>query len=347
MGISKKNCPKVIVLPHPFQSSQISNLIIRAWNQKFKGELPGCTVILDAKRSSNIISYFFETHSQALESLPYSDKKLDYLYKEFGITHIVVPFYRFSRGSIKTKTKIYSTSLFRDRVPEIDLFEDVYIDIRKKNIKTPKKPKNGVLSFFSRLLPNSVSLLAGSRRPSNTKEEKDIYNEESWETSSAPISPKFINLLPPLLLDNGASKLYFSSTIDYSADRITFVLSEKKDPSKKINYSLRYNRIIPSISMMYAKESLLGQFNIGLGAGLIIYDYKDSLEKRGSGAVLGTRIILNYRAFFTKNMFFHISMDSLLPNKAFISNDYFKISSDIGVFMGVGYYFNIWYDYHT
>lgn len=150
-----------------------------------------------------------------------------------------------------------------------------------------------------------------------------------------------------MLLDNGASKLYFSSTIDYSADRITFVLSEKKDPSKKINYSLRYNRIIPSISMMYAKESLLGQFNIGLGAGLIIYDYKDSLEKRGSGAVLGTRIILDYRAFFTKNMFFHISMDSLLPNKAFISNDYFKISSDIGVFMGVGYYFNIWYDYHT
>jgi hypothetical protein len=147
VGNSKQGCPKVIVLPDPFQSSQISDLIIRAWNQKFKGELPPCTIILDAKRSSRIISYFFETHSQALESLPYSQEKLDYLFKEFGITHIAIPSYSFSNGSIKTKTKIYSTALLGEGVPEIDLLEGVEIDIKDKNIKKPiLMPKK--VSFF-------------------------------------------------------------------------------------------------------------------------------------------------------------------------------------------------------
>lgn len=339
------DCIKIAVLPKPYKFSQMSDFITKLWRSRAQKALPRCAKIMNYSESSKAFSYLFKNDKQALEAIPFTYDKLNYLKEEFGITHIAVPHYNYSKYFVKFKTEIYVINGFYNIPAKLRPLMTPYTQKIPPNIIFSNTFRSQGSQYLANLLlPNSVAIGISNRTPSN-QNEKEKYDtiETEYGQEILPFNLKTGSILPPRFLDDGDATFYLTSNFSISNSQISYILAEKENPTQTFNYRLTYLRFIPTISLMFAIESAIGQFQIGLGAGLIFYNYKDNLNNMGSGIVSANHFPVAYQAFLSQNLFFEISVELTYPHQRFISNEVFNLDGDFGATIGFGYYINQFY----
>lgn len=347
-------CKKIVILPPESFDEKASDYVIETWRKLATGKklLRPCDVIIDMKKAKATFKFMNISHSSPVGAGQLSTRQRSTLLTSFQATHLLSLDFTYSFDTLTIRPQLFE---LLSNMPD-------HGALRQKLIAKNVEDKVFDIPFSRWLKLGLISLVPTSFVGGFSQ--STFANALADGSVGAPLQElerESQDIIPPLLssfrfenlLHRDGYNLFdfgfrFIPYMNFSVVNNHYVYTTQEEYAKfqanpayavsRQDYSLKYYSGSANIMGDLSLYLPIGTIFFSLGAGLVLYNYEDSLGNSETGLTPAPIFRFGYRIFFDQRWFVQLVGETQIY-EGIVDNELFKSDSDNYAIFGIGYFY--------